>query len=240
MADKKLTSAPGASEVASWQNQMPKVGAEVTGSPTNTFGSIPSYQYIYNLTTPQRKIWAQALKKAGYRVPTSGAYSESLAGAYSDALAKAELQATSIGKTFDPQTDFSTYLDQRAREVAELKAAAAGAGGPKIDTVRTRRNLRPETIEATIDEVYRDLLGRGASKAERQKYVAKIEKALTKTKNMATTRYVDVGGGVQEQVVSEGFNPQAYLYEQIAQGDEAKQQRVVGFYDAFKRALGVN
>lgn len=216
---------------------MPKVGTTVSNSPTSTLGAVPEYQYIYNLTAPQRKIWAQALKKAGYKVPTTGSYSESLAAAYADALAKAEFQATSLGKTFEPQTDFSAYLDQRAREVADLKAAT---GGEKIDVVRTKRNLRPETIEATIDEVYRDLLGRGATKEERQKYASKIEKALAKTKNMATTRYVNVGGGVQEQVISEGFSPQAYLYEQIAQGDEAKQQRVIGFYDAFKKTLGVN
>lgn len=235
MAEKKLTSAPGATEVASWQNQVPKVGATVSGSPQTTLGASPDYQYIYNLKPQQRQIWANALKKAGYKVPTSGAYSEALANAYVDAISKAEYQATLLGKTFDPQTDFSAYLDQRATEVADLEAA----GGDGIDVVRQRRNLRPETVEATIDEVYRDLLGRGATAAERKKYSSKIQNALNKTENMATTRYVDVGGGVQEQVISEGFNPQAFLYEQIAQGDEAKQQRVLSFYDAFKKTLGV-
>lgn len=237
MAKKDMTSAPGATEVASWQNQLPKAGATVSGSPQTTLGSNADYQYIYNLKPEQRRIWANALKKAGYKVPTSGAYSESLANAYVDALSKAEYQATLVGKTFEPQTDFSAYLDQRAIEVADLKAAG---GGDDIDVVRQRRNLRPETVEATIDEVYRDLLGRGATAAERKKYASKIQKALSKPENMATTRYVDVGGGVQEQVISEGFSPQNFLYEQIAQGDEAKQQRVIGFYDAFKKALGVN
>lgn len=235
MAEKKLTSAPGATEVASWQNQVPKVGATVSGSPQTTLGANADYQYIYNLKPQQRQIWANALKKAGYKVPTSGAYSEALANAYVDAISKAEYQATLLGKTFDPQTDFSAYLDQRATEVADLEAA----GGDGIDVVRQRRNLRPETVEATIDEVYRDLLGRGATAAERKKYSSKIQNALSKTENMATTRYVDVGGGVQEQVISEGFSPQAFLYEQIAQGDEAKQQRVLSFYDAFKKTLGV-
>lgn len=238
MAEKKpLSSAPGAGDVASWQNQLPKVGATVEGSPNTTLGSSPDYQYLYNLAPQQRQIWAKALNKAGYKVPTSGAYSESLANAYVDALSKAEIQATNIGKTFDPATDFSAYLDQRAIEVAELEAASGGGGA---DLVRTKRNLRPESIEATIDEVYRDLLGRGATKAERKKYVSKIQKALEKPENMASTRYTDVGGGIQQQTVSEGFNPQAFLYEEIAQGDEAKQQKVLGFYDAFKRALGVN
>lgn len=235
MAEKKLTSAPGATEVASWQNQVPKVGATVSGSPQTTLGANADYQYIYSLKPQQRQIWANALKKAGYKVPTSGAYSEALASAYVDAISKAEYQATLLGKTFDPQTDFSAYLDQRATEVADLEAA----GGDGIDVVRQRRNLRPETVEATIDEVYRDLLGRGATAAERKKYSSKIQNALSKTENMATTRYVDVGGGVQEQVISEGFSPQAFLYEQIAQGDEAKQQRVLSFYDAFKKTLGV-
>ncbi|NDF27720.1 MAG: hypothetical protein EB153_09280 [Nitrosopumilaceae archaeon] len=236
MTVKKLTSAPGPSEVQSWQAQIPKVGTDVSSSPnTNIVGVSPDAQYLYNLTNDQRKIWATSLRKAGYKVPTTGAFSESLLNAYLDALDKAEYQSTLVGKTFDPQVDMSAYLNQRFQEQADLESL----GGEKITTSRQRQILRPETIENTVDEVFTDVLGRGATAAEKKMYLERIQKKMAQTKNMQTTRYVDVGGGVQEVVTQQGFSPSTYLYEDLAGTDEARQQKIFGFYDTFKRALGV-
>lgn len=231
-----MKSAPGPTEIPNWQTQIIKPGAVVGGSTTS--GGVaatanPAAVKLYNMTVDERKQLALTLKNAGYKVPTSGQFSDSLLNAYTGAVASAQSQAMQLGQEFN-ENFFLAYI---ARETS---AVSAGAGGAKIDTVRQRPTYRPETIEATIDEVFAGVLGRAATGAEKKKYLARIEKKLSKVENMQTTQYKDVGGGVQEVRTTEAFSPKQYLYEQISGTDEAKRQQVMSYYDVFKRALGVS
>jgi hypothetical protein len=232
-----MKSAPGPTEIPGWQSQIIKPGAVVGG--TTTTGGVaavanPAAQELFNMSKPERKQIALTLKNLGYRVSTSGEFSDALLNAYTTLVGNAQSQAMQIGQPFNK--DF--FLAYIARETDA--AAGAGADGERADVIRQRQVLRPESIEATIDEVFTDVLGRAATDAEKQRYLTRIQKKMSKQANMQTTRYGDVVGGVQEITTTQAFSPQQFLYEQISGTDEAKQQQVLGYYDAFKRALGVS
>lgn len=239
MAKKKFISAPGPTEVANWQNQINRIGGTVSGAPNAPLPTGASQEAVnlYNLDDKQRALIASSLKKAGYKVPTGGSFGPTLLNAYMDALGKAQSLSFTLGKEFDPAMDLSSYLAQAANERAALGDGTGGA--EKITAYRDQVKLRPESINATIDAVFSDLLGRAASDKEKAKYLKRIEKQMAQTENMATTRYTNVGGGMQQRVTTQAFNPEQYLINEVAGTDEAKAQQVSGYYDAFKRALGV-
>lgn len=231
-----MKSAPGPTEIPGWQSQIIKPGAVVGGTTTAAGVSAvanPAALALYNMPKPERKQIALMLKNLGYKVPMTGDFSDSLLNAYTTVVGGAQSQAMQLGQPFN--NDF--FLSYVARETA---AAQAAGTGEKIDIVRQRQNLRPEAIEATVDEVFTEVLGRAATDAEKQRYLKRIQKKLAKASNMQTTQYVDVGGGVQEVVTTPAFSPSQYLYEEIGGTDEAKKQQVLGYYDAFKRVLGVS
>lgn len=232
---KKFTSAPGPTEIANWQTQIPKVGGTVTGSPGDLpTGASPEAVYLYGLDNQQRSLVASSLKKAGYKVPTDGSFGPRLLSAYMDAIGKAQSQAFTLGQEFDPEKDLGKYLSQA---VAEQEALGVGSAGG-ITTYREQVNLRPESINATIDAVFTDLLGRAASDAEKARYLKRIQKKMAQTENMATTQ-IQTAGGVQQRISTPGFSAEQYLINEVSGTDEAKAQQVAGYYDAFKRALGV-
>lgn len=238
MAKKTFTSAPGPTEVGNWQNQINKVGGTVSGAPNASLPTGASQEAVdlYNLDDKQRALIASSLKKAGYKVPTNGSFGPTLLNAYMDALGKAQSLSFTLGKEFDPAIDLSGYLAQAANERSALEAAG---GTEKITAYRDQVKLRPESINATIDAVFSDLLGRAASDTEKAKYLKRIEKKLTQTENMSATKYTNVGGGMQQRVTTQAFSPEQYLINEVAGTDEAKAQQVAGYYDAFKRVLGV-
>lgn len=227
--------APGPTEIPGWQSQIIQPGAMVGGSTTAAGVAAvanPAAQTLFNMSKPERREIALTLKNLGYRVPTTGDFSDSLLNAYATVVGNAQSQAMQLGQPFN--NDF--FLNYIARETA---AAGTMGTGEKVDTVRQRQVLRPEAIEATVDEVFTEVLGRAATDAEKQRYLKRIQKKMAKQANMQTTQYRDLGGGVQEVVTTQAFSPAQYLYEEIGGTDEARQQQVLGYYDAFKRALGV-
>jgi len=182
-----------------------------------------------------RQALAQQLKDAGYGNPVTSEFNIKVREAFLDANRDLNDEIT-----FRLQADPS-YFDNNKYDLTtflrEQSNAGAGNQGPK--TVRYRQELRPEAIKTTINEVFVDVLGRGASEEEVAKYTQRIQKKMANPKNMASTTYGDVVGGVQERVDRPAFNPQVYLYEQLSNNNEAKQRSIFNFYDAFKRALGV-
>lgn len=225
MAD--LTSAPGASQVAEWQNQIIKSGATVQGN-AGTVAANPSAAALYNMSRQERQQLALVLKNAGYKVPTTGVFSDKLVNAYTTAITSAQSQALQIGQPFD-QNFFTGYL---ARET-EANAGAGAAKGP-TKTVSTR--VYNETdAKKLIDAVISDQLGRRASAEEVKKYTSMIQKAQKAAPTVTTYKTV---GGVQTSQTTGGINEQQYLLDQIAGTDEAKANKVLGFYETFMNALG--
>ena len=179
---------------------------------------------LYDMSEPDRKILAQRLKNAGYKVPVTGKYSDKLLSAYSTASMKAALQSQMVGQAFT----VGQYLDQEtAAKIAE------GGSGP---SVRKETRISDDlTAKALIDAIFQDTLGRKASGKEILKYTSAIQKAQ---KTSPTVTSYATSGGVTSATTTGGFNEQQYLIDQIAGTDEAKSNQVLGYYKAFMNALG--
>lgn len=223
----EMTSAPGAGEVAAWQRQIIKPGATVSQTNPAAPGASAQAIDLYNMPAAQRKQIAIALKNAGYKVPTTGAFSTSLLTAFSSATMAAQTQAQLLGTTFDSKF-FEGYL---AQETAARGAATAA--GPK-KTVQTRIS-DTTSAKALINTIIKDQLGRDATAEEVSKYTAALQKAQKAAP--VTTTYTTKGGVTTSQTTG-GINEQQYLIDKISGTDESKANKVLGFYETFMNALG--
>jgi hypothetical protein len=179
---------------------------------------------LFNLSEPDRKIIAQRLKNAGYKVAVTGKYSDRLLAAYSSASQKAALQSSLIGQPFT----VGQYLDQEA--AAKI---AEGGSGPSV-----RKEVRisdQTTAKALIDAIFQDTLGRKASGKEILKYTRNLQAAQ---KAAPTVTTYATSGGTTSSTTTGGINEQQYLIDQIAGTDEAKANQVLGYYKTFMDALG--
>lgn len=179
---------------------------------------------LYNLSEPDRKIIAQRLKNAGYKVSVSGKYSDKLLAAYSSASQKAALQSSLIGQVFT----VGQYLDQEA-----AARVAEGGTGPKVR--KETRISDTTTAKALIDAIFQDTLGRKASGKEILKYTSNLQAAQ---KAAPTVTTYSTSGGVTSSTTTGGINEQQYLIDQVAGTDEAKTNQVLGYYKTFMDALG--
>jgi hypothetical protein len=180
---------------------------------------------LYNMSDVDRKILAQRLKNAGYKVAVTGKYSDKLLSAYSTASMKAALQSQMVGQAFT----VGQYLDQEAA----ARIAEGGAGGPSV-----RKEVRisdQTTAKALIDAIFQDTLGRKASGKEILKYTKNLQAAQ---KAAPTVTTYGTSGGVTSATTTGGINEQQYLIDQIAGTDEAKSNQVLGYYKTFMDALG--
>jgi hypothetical protein len=236
---KKLTSAPGPSEISTWEKQIvPQGSTMVSGTPSTGFdgqagiGVNLQAQTLYNLSIKERAEIAQALKNAGYRgFPTNGLYNQALANAYSSALMAAETSAMQLGQPFN--NDFFTgYLGQ---EIAARNALTTGTGGPKVTEQRVIAT--EDQAKALIDTVFKDQFGRSASKEEINKYTNALQKAQKKSPVVTTTTKV---GGKNVVTTTGGVNSTQYLLDKVSGTDEAKANKVLGFYETFMKALGAD
>jgi hypothetical protein len=182
---------------------------------------------LYEMSEPDRKILAQRLKNAGYKVSVSGKYSSKLLEAYSNASMATALQNQNIP---DQRFTVGQYLDQEAA----ARLAAGDGDGPNI-----RKDVRiydETTARTLINAVLQDALGRGATKEELKKYTSALQKAQQASPTVTT---YSTAGDVTSAATTGGIDEQQFLIQQIAGTDEAKANKVFGYYDAFKNALGV-
>lgn len=133
-------------------------------------------------------------------------------------------------RTYRGDLDRSAFLVESIQE-----GAVGGAGGGAGKQIQRRISTKLEA-DTVIDEIYKDLLGRSATKTEKEKY----RKMIIKREKEKPTVTTYSGGDVNTVTTTGGPNTQEFLYKQIAGTDEAKQQKVFSFYDAFKQALGVS
>lgn len=180
---------------------------------------------LYNLSEADRKILAQRLKNAGYKVAVTGKYSDKLLSAYSTASMKAALQSQMIGQPFT----VAQYLDQEAA----ARIAEGGTGGPSVR--KETRISDQTTAKALIDAIFQDTLGRKASGKEILKYTKGLQAAQKAAPTITT---YSTSGGTTSATTTGGINEQQYLLDQIAGTDEAKANQVLGYYKTFMNALG--
>ena len=179
---------------------------------------------LYNLSEPDRKIIAQRLKNAGYKVAISGKYSDKLLAAYSTASQKAALQSQLVGQAFT----VGQYLDQEA-----AARIAEGGSGPSVR--RETRISDSTTAKALIDAIFQDTLGRKASGKEILKYTKNLQAAQKASPTVTT---YSTSGGTTSATTTGGISEEKYLIDQIAGTDEAKSNQVLGYYKTFMDALG--
>ena len=184
---------------------------------------------LYDMSEADRKILAQRLKNAGYRVTVTGKYSDNLLSAYSTASMKAALQSQMVGQAFT----VGQYLDQETAARAAGGAGGGAGGGPSV-----RKDIRISddlTAKALINAVFQDTLGRKASSKEILKYTSAIQKAQ---KTSPTVTSYSTSGGVTNAKTTGGFNEQQYLIDQLAGTAEAKTNQASDAYTILMQELG--
>lgn len=188
-----------------------------------------------NMPEEQRRATAQLLRDAGFRVPLTSKYNVTVRDALVQAYDEFDVEVRRLGED-DPSFFRNNTYDIKAY-LRDRSIRGEGAGGTQ--TTRYRVDPTDEALERSIDEVYKDLLGRGASRDEARRYAKKIRQELNKVENMGQT-VTSTAGGVTTVTQSPGMDTKAFLYEQLGGTDEAKTRRIFSFYDAFKQALGVS
>jgi hypothetical protein len=185
-----------------------------------------------------RKALAQKLKSAGYyNGDVTGKPTMKLQEAYFNAYEDLNAYTRERFTALPGEAQQTTQIDNLDTFLS--KQDTSGGGSEKITKIQQQRNLSPDSIEASIDKVFRDLTGSGASKAQIAKYTKNIQKQLADPKNFAQTEYKAMGGGVQRQITTEAaFDPESFLIEEVSKGDPAKASSVMGFYEVFNKFIG--
>jgi hypothetical protein len=217
-----------------WKNQVIKTNTTVSSTQASGAGTAsPVAVELYNMDKRSRQQIAVALKSAGYRVPTSGVFTDKLLTAYQTALQSAQLQAAQLGQTFS-STYFTNYL---ANEAAGVTATGAGKDGTAIteqESVITKANAKN-----IINKVFEDQLGRSATDAEIAKYTATFKEKAAAQPTITTTT---TAGKKTKISTKPGFTTsraEQYLVDKIAGTDEAKAGQVLDYYQSFMRKLGL-
>jgi hypothetical protein len=189
------------------------------------------------MTEILRKALAQQLKSAGYKVPVTGKYNTNVREAFLDASRNLSSEISTL-QANDPQRlatakyDLTSYL----KDIAGTRAGMAT--GDKVPEPYIQKRVSTKTeIRKVANEVARDLIGRGLSEEQFEKY---YKAAIEREKAMPVkTTYKKAKGGGVEATTTGGADTGEFLFQQIAKTDEAKQNKIFGLYDAFKSAIGV-
>jgi hypothetical protein len=197
-------------------------------------------QDFEGFTADYRKALSQKLKAAGYyRGDVTGKPTLKLQDAYFNAYEDLNAYTRERFTALPAAAQQTTPIDNLESFLSKQTADDGSGGTEKITKIQQQIKLSPDSIEATIDKVFRDLTGSGASKAQIDKYTKNIQKQMAKPENLAQTEYKSMGGGVQRQITTQAaFNPEAFLIEEVSKGDPAKASSVMGFYEAFNKFIG--
>ena len=184
------------SSTASSSTPDPYGGFKGTSTRAGVGTTDPTALAIYDLSDPERKEIAILLKNAGFKVPTTGKYSDSLVNAYTSALQAAALQSSKLGRE---------YLTQEA-----IPEAGAAATQPSV-----REDIQiwnPTKTAGVVQDLAVKLLQREATPEE----VAYLANKLTAAQKKAATRtqYVTKGGKVTATVTG-GLDEEQFLVDLI-------------------------
>lgn len=152
---------------------------------------------IYNMTTAERKEIAKLLKSAGFKVATTGKYSDALVNAYASAQQAAALQSSRLGRDF-------TVREYLAQEELPGKASTQ----PSV-----REDIQiwdPTKIAGVVQDLSVKILNREATPEE----VTYLANKLTAAQKKAATRtqYVTKGGKVTATVTG-GLDEEQFLID---------------------------
>jgi hypothetical protein len=170
--------------------------------------------------------YSKLLKAAGY-------YKGKITDKYTPALQKAFTRAE------EDRLSISTVRpigrDAFLQETVALGGIGGGSGGPTSGVSKSTRVSNTTEATALIESIIQDTLGRKATAAELKKYTASLQSAQKKAPTV--TKYTSAGTSQTSQTTG-GINEQQYLLDKISGTDEAKANKVLGFYETFMNALG--
>jgi len=191
-----------------WKGGTVPVGSTMSGQTPDPYGGFkqtdttqraadPAVE-IYNMSDVERRELAKLLKNAGYKVPTTGKYSDSIVEAYADALNAAVVQSSRLGKDFSVRD----YLLQESRPTS------SGTGQPSV-----REDIQiwnPTKIAGVVQDLSVKLLGREATPEE----VIFLGSKLTEAQKKAATKtqYVTKAGKVTATVTG-GLDEEQFLID---------------------------
>ena len=174
---------------------------------------------------------AQQLKDAGiYRGKVSGEFNNR----FYDALIKAEERRAQLATIIDVPNRFDFIA---GLSIEGDTGAGVGDGGDGTYISENISVLTKDKARQLIDAVIQDQLGRKANDAEVKRYT-KLVRAAQKEAPTVTT---SVRSGKRTTTTTTGgFDAGQYLIDQVSGTDEAKANKVLGFYETFMRALGAD
>lgn len=170
---------------------------------------------------------AQQLKDAGiYRGKVSGEFNNRLY----DALIEAEKRRAQLATVIDVPNRFDFIAGLSVED-------GTGEGTDGTYVSENISVLTKDKARQLIDAVIQDQLGRKANDAE----VARYTKLVRKAQKAAPTVTTSVRSGKKTTTTTTGgFDAGQYLIDQVSGTDEAKANKVLGFYETFMRALGAD
>jgi hypothetical protein len=170
--------------------------------------------------------YSKLLKSAGY-------YKGKITDKYTPALQKAFTKAEEDRLSISAVRPIGR--DEFLQETISLGGVGGGSGGPTSGVSKATRISNTTEAAALIESIIQDTLGRKATAAELKKYTASLQAAQKKAPTV--TKYTSAGTSQTSQTTG-GINEQQYLLDKISGTDEAKANKVLGFYETFMNALG--
>lgn len=220
-------SAPGPSEVQQYR-QSGTFNAPVSpGAITQETVDFTTFLKNVAQASPEQIFsYAKALKAAKY---LRGKVTNKYTPALQNAFGLMERDRLSL-KPVMGDIERSSFLISQAQNVA-----AEDEGRKPFIQVQTATKNQ---ARGTINQIFQDVLGRGPTQAEFDKYYNMLVKK--QAKSAQKTVYTEGAGGATVATTTGGLDSGEYLFQQIAKTDEAKANKIFSFYDVFKKALGVD
>lgn len=198
--------------------------SKATTDTQDTSNAMSDYKAFYSAIAKSptlTKAWSKLLKSAGYyKGPITDKYNAKLQRAL-DAAEQDRLTISAVRPL-----DRNTFINEQIQ-------MGGGTGGTQKRTETYVSN--PTQAASLIDSVFRDLLGRKATQEEISKYYGSL--AAAQKANPTVTTYTD-SGSASSAMQTGGLDAQQYLIDKIAATDEAKANKVLGYYNTFMNALG--
>lgn len=124
------------------------------------------------------------------------------------------------------------------QRMTNLRAGQLGnTGGPRTVTQRTINFTDPAAAKAWIREAFQSSMGRDPHDAEIRSMLRAIASG-DRSNPAVTQQTTDANGNTTTQVTDAGFNPQAYIANELAADPEARAaQAAATYYPALEQAL---
>ena len=221
------TQAPGPSDIADL-NKPYFLDQGVQYGRTDAVRDMYLKQLLKQYGNDKAKV-ASKLRSAGYLSKTKDITSEDILVALDRAVSAYTVEQTTAYKFEGKKT-----LDTLDEFLSKKKPS---------DTY-TSKTLRDATVfgetdaRKAVNAMYQQLQGINATDEQFEAIFPMLQKAQRKTPNVSTTTY-DAEGAPVSRVTNTGLDPEQFLYEQLSKTDETKANRVLEYYDIFKRVTGV-